>query len=70
MTSAEKRKQFLKRWIPYGMDLLIRAEAYGIDWEHISLEKLEAAILFAEEFATPDEYKGVPNTRKRLIVKA
>ena len=57
MIHEERRKAFLKRWIPMGMKLLARAEAYGVDWENIPLEKLETAIIFAEEFAMPDEYK-------------
>lgn len=60
MTSAEKHKRFLARWIPYGKNLLARAEAHGIDWENIPLEKLEAKIIFHEEWATPDEYKSNP----------
>ena len=34
-----------------------RAEAVGVDWENTPIEKLEAAIIFAEAFAMPDEYK-------------
>lgn len=55
------REKFLARWIPYGMKLLARAEAHGIEWQNMPLEKLEAAVICAEEFATPDEYKGVHN---------
>ena len=57
MTAEEMRKAFLARWIPYGMNLLGRAEALGVDWQNTSLEKLETAVVFAEAFATPDEYK-------------
>jgi hypothetical protein len=57
MTAEEMRKAFLARWIPYGMNLLSRAEALGVDWQNTSLEKLETAVIFAEAFATPDEYK-------------
>lgn len=54
MTPAEKRKKFLARWIPIGMKMLSRAEEYGIDWERMPLEKLEAEIIFAEEFSAPE----------------
>lgn len=57
MIPEARRKAFLARWIPMGMKLLARAEAYGVDWENQPLEKLEAAVIFAEEFAMPDEYK-------------
>lgn len=65
MTREEKRQAFLKRWIPYGINLLARAEAHGVDWEKISLEKLEAEVLFAEEWATPDEFKSNPFQQQR-----
>ena len=54
MSPAEKRKKFLARWIPYGMKKLTRAEQYGIDWENMPIEKLEAEIIFAEEFSSPE----------------
>jgi hypothetical protein len=54
------RAEFKGRWIAYGMHLFNRAEALGVDWRNMSLEKLPAAIDFAEEFATPDEYKRNP----------
>lgn len=70
MTRDEARKASLARWIPYGMKMMTRAEALGVDWENIPMEKLGAAILFAEEFATPDEYKGGHQTQKRIIARA
>lgn len=65
MNQDEMRKAFLARWIPYGMNLLARAEGLGVDWQNTSLEKLETAVVFAEAFATPDEYKEVHNTQNR-----
>lgn len=64
MTAEEMRKAFLARWIPYGMNLLARAEGHGLDWKNMNLAKLETAVIFAEAFATPDEYKEVRNIQK------
>lgn len=60
MTKAEAQTAFKAKLIPWGMNLMNRAEAHGIDWQNISMSKLEAAVLFAEEFAAPDEYKSNP----------
>jgi hypothetical protein len=60
MTKAEAQKEFKSKWIAYGMRLFTRAEAHGVDWRKLSPSKLEAEILFAEEFAMPDEYKNNP----------
>ena len=60
MTRDAARKAFLARWIPYGIGLMNRADAMGIDWNNISLDKLDAAVIFAEELATPDEYRNNP----------
>jgi hypothetical protein len=62
MTKAEAQKAFKARLIPWGMKLMNRAEAHGVDWERLPIEKLEAAVIFAEELATPDEYKNNPFT--------
>ena len=58
LTPEEKKKAFLKRWIPWGIAKLIRAEAYGIDWENIPLENLEMKIILAEEFAKSENANG------------
>jgi len=59
MTKAEAQTKFKAKLIPWGMRLMNRAEAVGVDWENLPVEKLEAAVIFAEVFAMPDEYKGV-----------
>lgn len=65
MNKPEARKEFMARWIPYGGHLFNRAEALGVDWRGLSLEKLEAAIIFVEELATPDEYKRNPFSQSK-----
>lgn len=70
MSRDEARKAFLARWIPYGINLMNRADALGIGWNNISLDKLDAAVIFAEELATPDEYKGGHGAQKRIIARA
>lgn len=57
---SEARREFLSRWIPYGIDLLTRAEAHGLDWRNIRMEQLDAHIIFAEEWARPEEDKPNP----------
>lgn len=54
------RAEFKGRWIAYGMNLFNRAEAHGVDWRHLRMEQVEAAVIMAEEFVTPDEYKRNP----------
>lgn len=53
----ERRKEFLARWIPYGMNLFARAEAYGLDWNKIPMEQLSATIILTEEWARPSDYQ-------------
>lgn len=65
MTKAESGKAFLSKWIPYGKSLMNRADALGVDWKGIEPWKLEAAIIFAEEQAIPDEYRRPTNIQKR-----
>lgn len=57
MTKAEAAKEFKARWIAYGMNLFNRAEAHGVDWRKMNLEQLSAAVILAEEYATPPEYQ-------------
>ena len=56
--NKETRDAFLAKWIPYGMNLLARAEAHGVDWSRMPTEQIEGAVILAEEWATPDEYKS------------
>lgn len=65
MTKAEAQKAFKAKLIPWGMRLMNRAEEFGIDWQNMPIGKLEAAIIFAEEQAMPDEYRGYHNIQKR-----
>lgn len=55
-TMEEAKAEFLARWIPWGIRLLYRAEALGIDWRATLLEDLRPKVLEAEAFAMPEEY--------------
>lgn len=55
-TMEATKAEFMSRWIPWGIRLLYRAEAHGIDWRALPLEDLRAAVLEAEQFAMPEEY--------------
>lgn len=48
---------FKSWWIRYGMNLFNRAEAHGVDFLKFRPEQFSGAVIQAEEFATPDEYK-------------
>lgn len=50
----EARKEFMRRWIAYGAQMFNRAEAHGVEWRALPMEKVPAAVDFAEEFAKPD----------------
>jgi hypothetical protein len=52
-----KAAAFKAYWLKYGMSLFNRAEAHGVKWLDIKPDQLSAAVILAEEFATPDEYK-------------
>lgn len=65
MTKAEAQTKFKAKLIPWGMRLMNRAEEFGIDWENLPISKLEAAVIFAEAFSMPDEYKGVHNIQNQ-----
>lgn len=41
-------KDFMARWIPYGMALKAKADGYGIEWRNKSFEQLMSEIVFAE----------------------
>lgn len=70
MTKSEAQKAFKAKLIPWGMRLMNRAEEFGIDWQNLPIGKLEAAIIFAEEQAMPDEYRRSNNTQNRIIARA
>ena len=48
--SDDGRKEFMARWLKWGFNLKKRAEELGIDWRKLSMEKLEATIIFEEEW--------------------
>lgn len=60
MNKTEARKAFMGRWMAYGAQMFNRAEAHGVEWQSMPMEKVPAAVDFAEEFAAPDEYKKNP----------
>ena len=66
MTRDEARKKFMARLIPYGMGLMKRADAHGIEWQSIPMEQLLVHIILAEEFSTPDEYRGGADNKNQF----
>jgi hypothetical protein len=57
---TEARKEFMRRWLAYGSQVFARAEAHGVEWRNLRMEQVEPAVILAEEFAAPDEYKRNP----------
>jgi hypothetical protein len=53
------RKRFLAKAMPYMMSLFNRAEALGLDWQNIPMERLTSEIILAEEWAKPAGYVEV-----------
>lgn len=51
---SEDDREFKARWIPFGMRLKARADAFGIDWRELDLENYIAAIQAAEKWAQPE----------------
>lgn len=56
-TMEAAKAEFMSRWIPWGIRLLYRAEAHGIDWRCIPLEDLRSAVLEAERFSMPEAWQ-------------
>ncbi len=45
---ADARAEFMKRWIPMGVDLWARCEGHGIDWRNHKMEELPFLCSLAE----------------------
>lgn len=54
---AAKEAAFKHYWLKYGMNLFNRGEAHGVNFLDYKPEQFSAAVILAEELATPDEYK-------------
>lgn len=52
---TKDNKEFMARWIPFGMALKAKADGYGVEWRGKALEKWMAEINFAEVFAESKE---------------
>jgi hypothetical protein len=52
-----KAAAFKAGWIKYGMSLFNRGEAHGVNFLDYRPDQYAAAVILAEEWATPDEYK-------------
>lgn len=52
---TDRRKEFMRRWIAYGGQQFNKAESFGIEWDKMSFEKMNGAIVFAEEFSKNKE---------------
>lgn len=47
-SKTQDDKDFLARWIAFGMSLKGRADGYGIEWRGTSFEKYMAEVSFTE----------------------
>jgi hypothetical protein len=54
---AAKEAAFKHYWMKWGMHLFNKAEAHGVNFLDYKAEQFSAAVILAEEWATPDEYK-------------
>jgi len=52
-----KAAAFKAYWLKWGMHLFNRGEAVGVNFLDYRAEQYSGAVIQAEEFATPDEYK-------------